>query len=1388
MPETSTATEPIISKPQSPDVAPGGSPAVTTPVPDVFARAFDNESGVDQPPVPPPNLFDSFSDRSPDPGAGDSGGGDADGGGGNGGGGEGDDGNNTEGPRNPEGPRGPEWLTSPERGRWLVEQIVEMETTLPYEIRYNAENGPKLNRLYANLREFVEGISKGRYDEFPFDSTKEHLDVGDIPGESLTDRIVRAYQARIDRVAARVEQEAQTDPEDFTNVESLDVLIQKYNTASATERPQVENDLLKYFREAKKKGLLKGVDDRLNAIYLRYAGDSISAEQARAMLLQETEISTANNRPPAYVIAESAFRRKMGDPEVNPRLRFVGQAYIQVSADKFEGILDGEAPPDYREGEWRSPTEQEGEETSETYWEPSAHYPRYYEITAQTPDQFRIATQTFLQMIKNKGLGYAPDELMDHYRGFKDKLGAVASDIAIKLESKPEGPDKMTAILLEETRQEFEGQFLLWYAYYNGEVYNREGWKQGMTAMALHEGPQRWIRVARSGNGGVGEYSYQFDNEKTVELAWNAQGSRGQLGGYSVAQSYMRIQIYEIMRERGMGVVLKNYDRRDGLTETNPQIRRKRAELIYKIEELLKRNGNDLEILSKDDREKYREARKQTRENQELIGIHQSEEAFKSLFEGFDSDGKGFIIGDTHLRNFEMFGELSADELKLLPKSLRDSIILGRIQQKINTFRAEARNVHSGVILSGIGQFGIPLVEIELAEMVKSELISEKDKKFYEKFLAKSKVSWEIAYEMQGATQEKAIRGGGVYFVYSNGFVQEYQRVRGTNDSKLSLNERKEWTSHQHLGWIIDTIAKGTRIDTLDLYEKYLYYGLGEFDQNGRFKFKDQATENQIKSWTIEDWEKLKAPADRENIVDHIPIHLAVKFVQAAVNWTKMKYADDALIWQREDLVKEIKKTPNFRALYRTAMVNQAQEMAVEQIWTNGYEAKLYDADYEVANFDEDGEAIGELKRKGDLKPMEFLRPNGAIDPQTGKMVVAGGPEKTHLDFDTAVKSYLALHTTHTYWAYQNNNTHTLIPEYVVVQARQIRDGELRFEDADIFAGLLLTLDPTLCRVRGFPGEQMSLEGIVFDAAVEDSYMSWVRVRNGLKEKFLPEDGNSENMGAGYYIEDFGGEARFALQIEALTAKMPKRWARRFAAALSQTPMHVSTMADNLGRKGVLGVISMMDDKIHGISDQRILSQFAITKFINLVDTGSELWLSLVGGIDPKTGESFEGVFEKPTNNNDKLVEMRELMHVAKEKPEVENQFEYKLIESFGRVDKSIKIIRKMYSDQRNAGGALLLDKTDVFLPDGRYNPAINTDGDTGSSRHIARMFWDAYVDWLLDTGPGGGAETYPESVEFYKFLNEPYFYYTTDQNGEPVFQNDPNLTWSDWIFRKIAR
>ena len=91
------------------------------------------------------------------------------------------------------------------------------------------------------------------------------------------------------------------------------------------------------------------------------------------------------------------------------------------------------------------------------------------------------------------------------------------------------------------------------------------------------------------------------------------------------------------------------------------------------------------------------------------------------------------------------------------------------------------------------------------------------------------------------------------------------------------------------------------------------------------------------------------------------------------------------------------------------------------------------------------------------------------------------------------------------------------------------------------------------------------------------------------------------------------------------------------AALIADMPMEISSMPDIWGADGVMGAINMMGDPIGGIADQKIASQFALTKFNDQMGYAWSLFEALVGKVNGRDVVDEEGLNEKPTNNSDKL-------------------------------------------------------------------------------------------------------------------------------------------------------
>lgn len=1115
-----------------------------------------------------------------------------------------------EGPSGPEGPRGPEWLTSPERGREIVNEIIRLETTMSYTQRYAVRTGPLsetnptiyqertgtyLDQLYADLKNYVRGLKAIRNNRDITDPWDQHH-VYEEMAHNMT-------RLAADKAAAG---KLEIDPHrELLPAKSVGEIWEEYlNPTAATDLDQVEADLATYFKEGTGLHVLQIGEAIFKGTYNQVARGRLSPEQAQNILKENVVL--------AKQAVEGFFRTQRNKPEVignRAKLAGLGEAYAMRTFDLFEQFLAGEKP-NTREGEFIFEEGNElSDEDKESYWRPG-HYPKMYEILAKTEGQFRKAADSFLTMITKGSVGKSPDDLYHHFENFKDALGQVGSQ--------QEQAGVVESEFMEDLRVEMEAHGFMFGADYSNETYNPKSYNQFMMAMALHEGPQRWVRLARSGNGGVGAFLWKFDYDPRITLFHNTGGSRGQLLSDTITQHYLQDQIRDIMVEEGMGVVLKDYHPDDIKSIANDPD-------SIKVFNDPTASVNDQQA-AEEMRVKYFKA------NQERIGRHQTAEKFKGLYEGFDK-------GDTHKVNFREYGDWTEEQRKRLSTALRRSVIIGKIQTMLEGTEGRGR---------------LALGEI-VEKWVHEGRIKPREKRMWEEAYDHAKANFDVAFQMVGASGEKVRRGGGVLFI-----------------------DRKDAQGHR--------------------------------------------------------------------FVDNMPVYLGEKFVQTAENLCKIQFS-------------------NSPAKERTAAVAKARAHAISQIKQVGFEAKL---------------VVPKLKYETD--PMK---------PNFGDVLGKDGDLTETIDFSTAVDSVYSRWTNHTYLGYQQENRHMLTDPDVVAAAKRIRAGISKSEDEDNLATILLIIDPTLKRLKRLEdvdvreGESaMQQEIIIFEAAVEASNIGHWRIDRELNQAFLPSDGNSFKMRTGYNLEDYGGISRFIIRMKQYIGAHPKRFARRYASEIANLPMHVSSMSDQWGQEGIMGAIEMFADPIAGMASQGEASQFAITKFVEQMRLGNMLFEALVGHVDGEQGISIEGLFEKPTNNADKLVEYWNDMKRVKQDPEAENKFFYAILESFGRLQTVLKIVRAMDSDTRNAQGVLDLENTDVFLSDGKINPDIYKDRNSGTSRHAERVFFDQYIKWLLSDKEGGGVQAYGSEARYYKFLGEKYFY--VDIDGIKV--TDQHKTWADWLFDKMAR
>lgn len=1138
------------------------------------------------------------------------------------------------GPRGPEGPRPPEmsdkeWETSPERGRAIVKEILWLETDVLYADRYkvtrglmssdiklgrreiyNAENGTYPDQLYKDLQDYTRAVRRIRNirdTNDPWNPIRAYEKIKETIGKiAKEERISEVVQ----RLTGRTRNRGERPPETEIPAESLNNLYEQYLSGTAPE--SVKQNMAIYFREARAFGLFDRADDIFDATLRRIQEGGLSDDDQQSLLEENTQ--------KARRAIEGALRAYGGSDLNKARLIKIAESYTQRTKDLFDRYLSRD-PINLKEGEFRFGQDMDEEDDSETYWKPG-YYPKTYDILARDEKQFRRAADTFLSRITRGRLGKSANQLYEHFNNFTERIGQAMSAL-------PHIAENFSKAL----RQELEGRGLIFGADYSFETYNMRTANQFLMSMALDEGPDRWVQVARSGNGAVAAYLWKFDRDPRIKIMHNPGGSRGQLLNDTVTQHYLHAEIRNILIEEGMGVVMKDYDPRDPKSAAY--------------------ESDSIRVLNLPEAE---QARKQAlAANAARIGIHQPMEEFIGLYDGF-------VDGDAHMINYQAFAPLTDEQLKTISPALRKSISIGKVQALL--FPRVGRN-HDGKDKKG-------LMEV-IDKLIIEKRLTDRDKKFWEEAYDHSKANFATAFQMVGATGEKARRGGGVFFI-----------------------DRK--------------------------------------DERGR------------------------------RFVDNMPVYEAEMFVQYVENRIKIEFA-------------------NLSAQDRAEAVAEGREDAIQELKTNGYQAKikfpkiLFNTDESSPNF---GDVIG-----FDEEHMETI------------------------DFETATDSENPLNKwlSHTYLSYQQENRHQITNPDVLKAAKRLRmillNPELMTEEEkrgsevmkqllhEPLAKLRLIMDPTLNRVPSLQDidmpEDMSsqqAEILFSDAAVEASNMGHWRIVRELNAVFMPKDGNMFKFRTGYNLEDYGGIARFIIRMRQFVASNPKRFARRYAAELVNLPLNVSSMPDQWGQAGVLGAIEMFADPVGDMSEQKLAGQFAITKWVEQMRIGNLIYDALVGHVDSEKGFSIEGLFEKPTNNAEMIARIQKLIPILNGNDkgkttdyEAEEEFMKIALETFDRLWIILKLVRAMESDTRNAQGALDLENKEI-LKNGRPDLEILNDlaknSDTGSSRHTEKQFFYAYIKWLTE---GEGVNDYPLEAQFYKKLL-----------GKSILDKEGKMTRADWLYKKMTR
>ena len=1256
-------------------------------------------------------------------------------------------------PNTPEGPRGrgPENVGSPEfeeRGRQIAEKIILMETGMSYEVRYNETNGPILDQLYKDLQEYVDITRVVRNERDPLD-----VWIRDNTGKAIDYRGNR--KKGITAGAGETENEAPEGPVRVENLpaRSMEDLMTAYVDflTPPDQIPVIEREIGVYLNEARRLGLLTGVDNVLNSI-LR-----------EDVLPRNPHVGTTIGQRLQYEV-QPAFRsafiaqRSGEEPEIAVDLaRLAGKWNMSDWTEEgnpvlirartiLERFLADEPLPTPIEGEWRLGENQNGA-GRQTFYEAVRNYPKMYYIFARTPEQFQIAKRSFLQALKNGAVGDDPEKLLPHMQAFTEVFGTRGQEMIVAGTVSPD--------FMKDERHELEGRAYGEGAEHSAETYNPQQFHNFMMALALNGGPERFIRMIRSGSGPTGEgqvghFAWQFDYNPMIWLWYNSGGSRGQIGNDYQTQKYLRGVIQDMVIEAGMGVRLKDYDP----TKNKPE-----PEDLVEIKNYEKGIAEALKA------------------NQERIGVPQSVKDFKDLYEGFDT-------GDAHIQNYEEYVVRRGVDPAKLPSRLQVSVALGKAQKEFRRIRQEVRD---GRVLPA-------------GETIMDQL-EDVDRGVYKEAYDEAKANFETALMLTGITGEKVRRGGGVLFVDRNEHVQSYRKKMTRHEARLrdedyadllpmhTVNEgstfrpkpslkrkkvseltkeerevfdkkikdmsradkktrllkkkRGQWSDSEWLGWMLATIRKGADIKFFTEEEQRFYRGEGTIDEEGKFVVNRLGVAARFNN------------KDREDVVDVIPEDLAKRLGQYAVTRAKVECA-------------------NTSESVRGQRVFDYLTKALDEFDKDGYEAKLV---FPKILFDAEGNVTG-----------------------------VSQTETETITFQQAIDHIYSRSTNHTYWFYQLNNRQPLLNPKLIAEAKLVRAGLKQPDEVDQLSALLFNVDPTLRGMKRLHQSEMHDETNAVAAAVEQSFMDSCLIQRMLYKRFLPTDDNRNKIRMGYTHEDFGGFMRFVGPFVPFVASHSKRFDRRYLSQLYNTPMYVPSMAQAWAKEGVMGAVEMFSDGMGELADQRLAGQFAITKFIDEIKYGWMLNQAFLGYTNER-GENIEGLLEKPTNSAEEINSME---HAIKEyldnRATMPTDAEEKLlkayIKSFGRLERVMKIMRVMYSDVRNSQGTtlktrydtddhgqLVVKSQDIFLEDGSFNPAIdweksgpfnsevNYDANTGSSRHILAQFFESYIKWLVSTEDGGGVKAYPNEAHLYSFLMQPT---SLDATGKTT-------RW-EWIFGKMCR
>ncbi len=629
--------------------------------------------------------------------------------------------------------------------------------------------------------------------------------------------------------------------------------------------------------------------------------------------------------------------------------------------------------------------------------------------------------------------------------------------------------------------------------------------------------------------------------------------------------------------------------------------------------------------------------------------------------------------------------------------------------------------------------------------------------------------------------------------------IRAYEQFKDVPDAQLTADQRYG----KRLGRIQLELRGGKKVEDLSSSDKKLYkdariraekafdiafqiYGaLGEKSKRAGGAFKINRVEN------------------GEEFQEFIPVHYAEKLIQFAETWTEMKYAEAP-------------------AKTRATKAREARQRAIEELKKNGFEAILKD---------ENGNPMLLKRPKEDLNTLDELARDAS-----GNLIV----EEVPVDFYIATHHPYGDWTSHTYWSYQEEDRHMVLDPVTFAKARAIREGKIRPEDADPWAIQLLILDPTLRRVRRFNKKRFEeRERKLTAAAVEDSYQGHWRIGRELHEAFFPKYGTpAEEIGIYYGLRDYGVYRKIIENIRARLAEDPERHARRGRRLIPYVHIPMASLAEiwGQGSVGALGAIRMLGSPIY-----RMGSTLALDKVNSQIEIAGKMHEALTVAGKDQEGNLIEPLLLKLTNDSDSTLQefFQKLPKGWWADPAKQQEFCVAVRKSFGRLERYEKLMVTMETLIRKASGALWLEEEDVLTDSGEldraaerrfralpdinkedltrddlagfiagaedlermseddFNRKFNTGNDqtpgideglmsfnTGSGRHSARIFHDAFMEVFLDEGKRGGFQLYPTERFIYKHLRDKIVYYNPTVDGKVASREEDII---DWLFSKFV-